>query len=100
MEVIAITIIVFMSVAIALTVLVTLLNKRGAACDPEAHPNRIHKRSSKAGHIESGMSADSGMAAENAAVAIKRIEAKPFASSSTGDDWEQMIMVPNTSEKQ
>ena len=74
MEVIAITIIVFMSVAIALTVLVTLLNKRGAACDPEAHPNRIYRRSSKAGHtdpyMESGLSADSGMAAANAAVAI------------------------------
>nr|GEY15944.1 hypothetical protein CTI12_AA615050 [Tanacetum cinerariifolium] len=75
MEVIAITIIIFMFVAIALTVLVTLLNKRGAACDPEAHPYRIRKTSSKVGHMDPYMksvlsAADSGIAAANAAGAI------------------------------
>ncbi|GJX46251.1 hypothetical protein Tco_0271441 [Tanacetum coccineum] len=62
-------------VRVALTVLVTLLNKRGAACDPEAHPYRIRKTSSKVGHMDLKMKSelsaeDSVIAAANAAAAI------------------------------
>lgn len=71
MKAIAITIIVFISVVVVLTVFVTLFNKTGSKGDGDhgggGHHNKIHKRSTTSGqmnlHMGNGMSAaDNGMA--------------------------------------
>lgn len=65
----AITIIVFISIAIILIAFVTLFNKGCCEGDDEGHPNKIQKRSTTAGHMHLGngvSAANNGMDAGTA----------------------------------